>query len=70
MIHIKRPEASNNGIRSSSPGIGNVELVGMAQKGPSRMVRAIERFVARRPGFCLAAAISIGVALGWWVKRR
>ena len=30
----------------------------------------VERFIARHPATCLAAAIGAGIALGWWVKRR
>jgi len=69
MIQIARPESSNDGPGRSSLGLENGEHVGMARKGPSPIVRAIERFVARRPGFCLGAALSAGIALGWWVKR-
>jgi len=40
----------------------------MARKGLSQSVQSIERFVAQRPAFCLGAALSVGIALGWWVK--
>jgi hypothetical protein len=31
--------------------------------------QAIERWACQEPGYCLGAALSIGIALGWWVKR-
>ena len=70
MIQIPRPELSNNGPGRSWFGLENGEVVGMARKGASQIVREIERFVARRPAICLGAALSVGIALGWWVKRR
>jgi len=69
MIQIARHESSSDGTGRSSLGPGNDECVDMARKRPSRIVRAIERFVAHRPGLCLGAALSVGIALGWWVKR-
>jgi hypothetical protein len=70
MIQIARPESSNDGTGRSSLGLENGEFVDMARMGPSPIVRAIERFVAQRPGFGLGAALSLGIALGWWAKRR
>ena len=70
MIQITQPESSNNGAGQSSPGLDQGEFAAIARKRPSRIVRAIDRFVAQRPGFCLGAALSVGIALGWWVKRR
>ena len=70
MIRIARSDLSNDGTGRSALGLENGEFVAMARKGPSRIVRAVERFVAQRPGFCLAVALTVGVALGWWVKRQ
>ena len=70
MIQIPRPELSNNGPGRIRFGLENGEIVGMARTGASQLVRTIERFVARRPAICLGAALSVGIALGWWVKRR
>jgi ElaB/YqjD/DUF883 family membrane-anchored ribosome-binding protein len=70
MIQIPRPELSNNGPGRSSLGLEHDEAVGMARQGASQMVRAIEQFVARRPVISLGVALSFGIALGWWVKRR
>src|SRR5512141_1524074 len=69
MIRITRPESSKDDPGRSSPGLHSGQRVDMARKGRSPSVRSIERFVARRPGFCLGAALSAGIALGWWVKR-
>jgi ElaB/YqjD/DUF883 family membrane-anchored ribosome-binding protein len=70
MIQITRQESLHDGTSQPSPGRDHGEFVDPAQKRPSRIVRAIERFVAQRPGFCLGTALSVGIALGWWVKRQ
>ena len=69
MIQIARHESSKNGSGRSSLGLNGGEWVDMAQKGLSHSVQSIEQFVARQPGFCLGAALSVGIALGWCVKR-
>ena len=70
MIQIPRPELSNNGPGRSWSGPESGEVVDMARQKASRIVREIEQFVARRPAICLGVALSFGIALGWWVKRR
>lgn len=65
MIQIARPEPSNDGTDQSSLRLDRAERVDMPRKRSSR----IERFVAQRPGFCLGAALSVGIALGLLVKR-
>jgi hypothetical protein len=69
MIQVTHPDASKNGNGRSSLGFDRGERVGIARKHPSRIAAAIDRFVAKQPGFCLGAALSLGIALGWWVKR-
>jgi hypothetical protein len=69
MIRIARPEPSKDDPGRSSLGFDSGEWVDMARKGLSQSARSIERFVAQRPCFCLGAALSVGIALGWWVKR-
>lgn len=68
MIPIARPESSNNGTGGSSLASERGGDVDIGQDS-SPIVRAITRFVAQRPGFCLGAALSLGIAFGWWVKR-
>ena len=70
MIQIPRPELSNNGPGRSWFGLENGEAVDLARQKTSQIVREIEQFVARRPAICLGAALSVGIALGWWVKRQ
>jgi hypothetical protein len=70
MIDIARHELSNDGPGRSSLGFGGGGAVAVARKGLSVSVQSIERFVARRPGVCLGAALSVGIVLGWWVKRQ
>lgn len=70
MIQMAPPERSNQGPGRSSLGLEYGAAIGMACQGASQTVRAIERFVARRPGLCLGAALAFGIALGWWVKRQ
>jgi hypothetical protein len=69
MIRLARPELSKDAPGRSSLGLDSAEWANAARKGLSQSVQSIERFVARRPGFCLGAALSVGIALGWWVKR-
>jgi len=70
MIRMARLDSPKNGPSRSSLGLSSGEWVDMVRKGLSQSVQSIERFVAQRPGFCLGAAISVGMALGWWVKRQ
>ena len=70
MIQIPRPEVSNNGPGRIRFGLENGEAVDMARQKASRIIREIEQFVARQPAICLGAALSVGIALGWLVKRQ
>jgi len=69
MIQLVHHESSSKRAGQSSLGLDSGGRVELARKGPSRIVLAIERFIAQRPRFCLGAALSVGIALGWWVKR-
>ena len=69
MIRIALHESSKNDAGRHSLGLNNGEWVGMGRTGQSQSVQSIERFVGQRPGLCLGAALSVGIALGWWVKR-
>jgi hypothetical protein len=70
MIPIAGPESSNDGSDQCSLGLESDARVGMVPEKPSPIVRALERFVVHRPRLCLGAAFSLGIALGWWEKRR
>ena len=69
MIRIARLDSSTIGPVRSSNGLNIGEWADVARKGLSQSAQSIERFVAQRPGFCLGAALSVGIAIGWWVKR-
>ena len=69
MIRIASHEPSKSEPSQSSLELNSGEWVDMARNGLSQSVQSIEQFVARRPGFCLGAVLSAGIALGWWVKR-
>lgn len=69
MIRIVHDESSKNGSGRSTSGPASAERVDKSQNDPSQSVQFIERIVAERPGSCLGVALSIGIALGWWVKR-
>jgi ElaB/YqjD/DUF883 family membrane-anchored ribosome-binding protein len=32
--------------------------------------KAVEDYVAKRPAVCLGVAITVGVLVGWFIKRR
>jgi len=32
--------------------------------------QSAEEFIASHPAACLGAAVSIGILLGWWIKRQ
>jgi hypothetical protein len=70
MIHIACPESSKGVPSRSSFGLISGGWGDAARSGLSRSVQSIERFVAQRPGVCLGAALSVGIALGWWLKRQ
>lgn len=36
----------------------------------ARMLRNAEQFVRANPALCLGIAAGLGVAIGWWMKRR
>jgi ElaB/YqjD/DUF883 family membrane-anchored ribosome-binding protein len=36
----------------------------------ARMLRRAEGFVRENPALCLGVAAAVGVAVGWWMKRR
>jgi hypothetical protein len=69
MIRIARHEPSKNEPSQSSLEPNSGGWVDMATRGLSQSVHSIERFVAQQPAFCLGAALSVGVVLGWWAKR-
>ena len=70
MIQIARPKSSNGDTGGSAAGLERSAHVDLAHRGPFPLVRRLERLVAQRPGLWLGAAVSLGIALGWWVKRR
>ena len=69
MIRIACLESTTNRSGRSSIELKRGEWADVARKQLSQSVQLIERFVAQRPGFCMGAALSVGIALGWWVKR-
>jgi hypothetical protein len=69
MIGIARDVSATRGPSRSSTGPGSRTWADLGQTGLSQGVRLLERFIGRRPCFCLGAALSAGIALGWWVKR-
>ena len=69
MIRIARLETATNVPGRSSIGLNKGEWANVARKQLSKSVQSIERLVAQLPGFCMGAALSVGIALGWWVKR-
>ena len=69
MIRIARLGSATNGPGRSSIELKRGEWADVARKQLSKSVQSIERLVAQRPGFCMGAALSVGIALGWWVKR-
>lgn len=70
MIRTAQHESANNDFRQSSLGIEGGTWVAKIRKALSLNLQSIERFVAQRPGVSLGAAISLGMGLGWWVKRQ
>jgi len=72
MLMIKRiPEEllETVGRRSTSapsPQQSQVEEIGQQIK---HWARETEKIIATHPGASLAAAVGLGIVLGWWVKR-
>lgn len=46
------------------------EMADQALKQLNQARHAAERFIAERPIICLAAALTLGVLIGWYVKRK
>ena len=70
MIRTAQLESANNGPSRSSLGLDSGKWAAMVRKALSQHVQSIERFVAQRPGVSLGVALSLGMGLGWWVKRQ
>jgi hypothetical protein len=70
MISIACPASSKDDVGESSLTLNHGVWGDASRKALSKSARAIERFVVQQPGYCLGAALSAGIALGWWVKRR
>ena len=69
MISIAYPAPSEDDVGDSSLTLNRGMWGDAGRKVLSKSARAIERFAVQEPGYCLGAALSIGIALGWWVKR-
>ena len=69
MISIACPASSKDGISESLPELNHGVWGDAGRKVVSKSALAIERFAVQEPGYCLGAALSIGIALGWLVKR-
>jgi hypothetical protein len=69
MIRIACPASSKDDVGESSLKFNHGVWGDAGRKVLSKSALAIERFAVQEPGYCLGAALSIGIALGWWVKR-
>jgi hypothetical protein len=69
MIQVARSQAADNGADRSTLEPESAPSIDISRGEQPQLVQVLERFVARRPRLCLAAAMSLGIALGWWVKR-
>ncbi len=69
MISIAGPAPSKDDVGESSLKRNRGRWGDAGRKVLSKSARAIERLAGQKPGYCLAAALSLGIALGWWVKR-
>ena len=69
MISIACPASSKDDVGESSLKLNRGVWGDAGRKVLSKSARAIERFVVQKPGYCLGTALSVGIALGWWVKR-
>lgn len=69
MIQNAHPESANDDPGRPSLRLEREACLGRARPGAAQMLRAFEHLVAQQPGICLGAALSLGIALGWWVKR-
>ena len=70
MISIVGTAPSKDDVGESSLKLNRGKWGDAGRKVLSKSARAIERLAVQEPGYCLAAAIFLGIAFGWWVKRR
>lgn len=70
MISIACPAPSKDDVGESPLKLNRGMWGDAGRKVLSKSARAIERLAVQKPGYCLGAALSVGIALGWWVKRR
>lgn len=69
MISIECPAPSKDDVGESSLKLNRGMWGGTGRKVLSKSARAIEEFAVQKPGYFLAAALSLGIAIGWGVKR-
>ena len=69
MISIACPASSKDDVGETSLTLNQSVWGDAGRKVLSKSARAIERFAVQEPGYCLGAALAIGITLGWWVKR-
>ena len=63
---IERPRGSTPALKET----GDDSALSDYQKKFDQLRQQAEGFIAKRPEVCLAVALTLGVALGWIVKRR
>jgi hypothetical protein len=56
--------------KQADPEAGTCAVSGWLPAKLQDTYRSGEELIRRHPGVSLAAAVTVGVFLGWWVKRR
>jgi ElaB/YqjD/DUF883 family membrane-anchored ribosome-binding protein len=70
MIHLKTSSIhESSGVESHGASGTGINAQELWQKARRQLVQ-IEEAISANPGASVAAAIAVGIVLGWWMKRR
>ena len=63
-------EEAQNGSHAAAIEAAACEMASTVEKKAQESLERVQKFVAANPAVSLAVAVSMGVCLGWLLKRR
>ena len=70
MINRVAEEAQNGSHAAAAIEAAACEMASTVEKKAQESLERVQKFVAANPAVSLAVAVSMGVCLGWLLKRR
>lgn len=64
----REPNGSEAAVQSGAAEVQ--ETAGFARRTAGQAAERLEQFLIAHPVATLATALAVGVAVGWWVKRK